>query len=284
MRQFKLINGDGAEFSLMQKGRAFLYNPSGLGWGYETTIVDVGKTYIPLETKYTHPAPAGMILFGGYEDYDDFLRFIQVGGLKLAYMPLSSWQYLDCSIVIEKTEIDHETKRLHCDVTFSGLSRWYKSLVTYRAGAEETTYSAKRYTYQYNDNTPSGDDGYIYPSTSGRAEISNGVLPSYCKITIMGPAVNPAWALYDSSNHHVGRGKINYTIASGRKLVVNSRPSEMEIAEYTTANERVQSLYSYSDFSTERLLLIPPGDGLFMTFTDDGGTLEDCSVEVYEFV
>ena len=284
MRQFKLINGSGAEFSLMQKGRAFMYDPAGLGWGYETSYVDVGETYIPLDTKYVHPAPSGTILFGGYQDYNDFLAFIQVGGIKLCYMPLSSWMFLDCSVVITKTEINHETKRLHCDVSFNGLSHWYSSLVTYRADPVGSNYSSKRYDYKYGDDTPSGAYGYIYAATAGRAEISNGSLPSYCKITIIGPAVNPAWALYDPSNTQVGSGKINYTVPSGRKLVVNSRPAEMEIAEYTTANARVKSLYNYSDFSTERLLIIPPGAGYYMTFTDDGGVLGDCSVEVYERV
>lgn len=284
VRQFKLINGNGAEYGLNRPGKAYLYDPKGLGWGYETEYVDVGEAYIPLDSKYTHPAPSGWILFGGYADYNEFLEFIQVGGLRLGYMPLSTWQYLDVSIVIDKTEIDHSTRRLHCDVSFSGLSHWYKSLVTYRAGSESVEYSAKRYTYAYSDDTPDGSYGYVYPVTAGRAEISNGSLPSFCKITIMGPAENPAWSLYDSSDTQIASGAIGYTVPSGRKLVVNSRPAEMEIAEYTTENVRTQSLYNYSDFSTERFIQIPPGSGYYMTFTDDSGSLGDCSVEVYERV
>lgn len=252
VRQFKLINQNGAEFGLNQPGVAYLYDPAGLGWGYETAYVDVGDAYIPTETKYNHPAPSGMILFGGYSDYDTFLAFIQVGGLTLAYKPLQTWLYLDVSITIGKTEINHETGRLHCDVAFSGLSYWYKA-------------------------------DQVYTAASGTAVLGALNMPSYCKISIEGPAVNPSWTLLDNDGNQVASGKVNITVASGETLVVNSRPRLMDIAVYDSSDART-SAYADSDFSTERFIQIPAGSACSMTFADDGGSMGSCTVEVYERV
>lgn len=252
VRQFKLINANGAEFVLNRPGVAYLYDPTGLGWGYETDYVDVGDAYIPTETTYTHPSPSGMILFGGYSDYDSFLSFIQVGGLTLAYRPLTEWLYLDVSIVIQKSEINHETGRLHCDVAFNGLSFWYKA-------------------------------DKVYTASSGTAVLGALSLPSYCKITIEGPAVNPSWTLLDSGGTQVADGKVNVTLTAGEKLVVNSRPRLMDIALYDSSDER-SSVYAASDFSTQRFIQIPAGAACSMTFSDEGGSMGSCSVEVYERV
>ena len=280
MRQFKLINGNGATYDMMRKD-GFFYTPAGLGWGYETAYIDVGGAYIPTETTFLHPAPSGVMVFANYSVYDEFLKFIQVGGLKLCYMPLNTWLFLDVSAALDKTEINHETNKLECEIEFSGLSHWYAALRSYRAGVSNN-YGAKKYDYKYDTDTPDGNPGYIYPSTVGRADISNGSLTSYCKIIISGPAVNPVWALYDSNGNQLQNGKVSATIPAGDCLVVNSRPREMEIAEYILGGARVGSLYTYSDFSTDRFITIPPGDGYYMTFNDDGGAMGDCYVQVYE--
>lgn len=284
MRKFKLINATGAEYDMMRTD-GFLYDPAGLGWGYETAVVDVGEAYIPTEKTYTRPAPSGSMIFKSYAVYNEFLRFIQAGGLTLAYMPLTSWRYLDVSVFLGKTEIKPDTNRLTCDISFSGLSHWYSRQKVYRTG-DDNNYSAKRYTFQYSNNTPSGDYGYIYSSNQGRAEISNGPLSSYCKITIKGPATSPSWTLYDSNDTQIASGAVNATISAGRMLVINSRPSETALAEYdATTGAYVQNLYQNSDFTTERFIVIPPGEGYYMVFSDGGGgTLGECLVEVYERV
>lgn len=252
MRQFKLVNSAGSELSLNQPGKMYLYDPVGLGWGYATGYADVGDAYIPTDTVLQHPAPSGWILFGGYSDYNTFLAFIQGQDIKLAYMPESTWYYLDCSVIISKGDINPATKRLHCDVAFSGTSHWYAA-------------------------------NKIYTAVGGTATFGKIVLPSYCKITIDGAASNPVWTLYDTSNNAIASGKVNTSIAAGKKLVINSRPRDMDIAKYT-GTVRDASLYTDSDFTTERFIEIPAGAaGQYMTFADDNGTL-NATVEVYERV
>lgn len=254
MRQFKLINSTGAVFDLMRTD-AFLWEPDGLGWGYDTGVADMGEAYIPTETTITRPAPSGTMVFAGYTQYTEFLTFIQAGGLVLGYQPLSTdaWRYLDVSAIIGKNEIKPETGRLLCDISFNGLSHWYETPITYAA-----------------DN--------------GRADIVNGALSSFCKISIAGAAVDPTWTLYDSTNAVISSGKVTATIPAGDTLIINSRPRSMEIMQYDSNGDPVGSVYPYSDFTTARFITIPPGTGYYILFSDDGGAMGACSVEVYKRV
>lgn len=253
MRQFKLINKTGAEFDLMRTD-AFLYEPEGLGWGYETDYTEVDDAIIPLDSKLTHPSPSGSMVFDGYAEYAEFLAFIQVGGLVLAYMPLSTWQYLEVSAVLGKSEIKPDTNKLICEIEFDGLSYWYETPI-------------------------------VYASTGGTTgAINNGALSSFCRIEIEGAAVNPVWTLYDSNAVVISSGKVTATIPSGDTLVIDSRPRSMEIAEYDSNGDLVGSVYASSDFSTERFIVIPSGTGYYMTFSDDGGAMGDITVEVFKRV
>lgn len=279
-RKFSLTNKTGATLDLNRK-QAFLWQPAGLGWGVEAEYYDVGTSYITGNTKLTHPEPSGSMVFNGYEEYKQFLQFVQVGGLVLGYKPLTDWYYLSCAVIIEKGEIDHENNKLICPVTFTGLSQWYADREEYRK-QDENPYNAKTYPYQYNTNTPSGEAGYTYMTTEGKTEIHNGAIASPMKITINGLAVNPRYTLYQNGEI-VAEGHILATIQAGRKLVINSRPEQMEIAEYSADGEYIANMYSNSDFTTARLFNLPAGDSE-MYFTDDGGALGECIVEVYENV
>ena len=53
---------------------------------------------------------------------------------------------------------------------------------------------------------------------------------------------------------------------------MDSDPSKMEITEYTTDNEFVASRYDCSDFTTERILLLPPGE-CTLYLRDDNGVI-----------
>ena len=103
MRQFKLTNANGQTFDLMRKD-AFFHAPTGLGWGVDASAVEVGDTYVVTGRKPQRPAPAGEMVFEGYDQYDEFMAFVQVGGLILAYKPrttCSIWMLI-CPLSVEK--------------------------------------------------------------------------------------------------------------------------------------------------------------------------------------
>lgn len=267
MRQFKLINASGKEFDLMRKD-AFLHGPQGLGFDTETEVQRVGHTFVELRSDEAQPMPGGEMVFGGYAQYDEFRAFVAVGGLVLAYKPTQRWRYLDVTVSLGLSEIERGSHRLRCAVEFCGLSQWYEQLQLFKSVGSEN--EGKVYDYSY---------GYTYAdAVSGRIEIKNGNLPSYPRITIMGPVVNPAWTLYQGGRR-VASGRVLAEIITGRKLVVDANPATMEISEYTSTGNHVADLYGLSDFDTERLFELPAGESS-LAFTQTGSGTVNAWLEV----
>lgn len=258
IRQFKLLNGQGGTFNLNQYGYAWLHDPDGLGWAQNVENVRAGNGLVTIQTYEEVPSPEGEIIFRNYQAYKDFLDFVQVGDLVLGYMPLGTWQYLDCVVQLGKSEIKPTTNRLICPITFVAKSFWYESLQIYQTSGEILE-SDKKYDYEY---------AYTYGDAgAGSVTVYNGQLPSFFKVTMLGPMTNPSWRVMVGGSIYK-EGSITATIPAGNKLVVDTYPATMEIAEYTMANEFVRDLYGYSDFTTERIFQLPPGESV-VVLTDD---------------
>lgn len=128
--------------------------------------------------------------------------------------------------------------------------------VTYRTDAR-TEY--KIYPYQYS---------YKYGDTAQNVFDISCDLPSYFKLTIFGERTNPSWRVVQNGNI-VKSGKLNATIGSSQKLVINTDPKNTEIALYTLSNTRINNLYGYSDFATERIFALPQGECQVQVLTED---------------
>lgn len=128
--------------------------------------------------------------------------------------------------------------------------------VTYRTDAR-TEY--KVYPYQYS---------YRYGDTAQNVFDISCDLPSYFKLTIFGEATNPSWRVVQNGSI-VKSGKLNATIGSSQKLVINTDPKNTEIALYTLSNTRINNLYGYSDFATERIFALPQGESQLQVLTED---------------
>ena len=268
MRQFKLINGLGAEFDLMRKD-AWLHDPQGLGFGWEASVQRVGNTFALLDSDELQPAPTGEMMFAGYAQADEFRAFCAEGGLRLAYKPLSTWRYLDVVVALDQGELDTATKLLRCPVTFTGTSQWYESEIAYEA-QKPTGEAEKKYPYTY---------AYTYVQTeTGTVLIHNGALPSYPRLTIRGPVLNPSWTLYVGGKKQA-EGRVNCRIDAQHKLVIECNPAAMEIAEYTLSGDFVGDRYGDSDFSTARFFALPPGDSS-VTFAQEETAAITAWVEV----
>lgn len=131
-------------------------------------------------------------------------------------------------------------------------------------GAMNVTYTRARYGYQYS---------YTYSSSeTGTIAVDGIVVPSYCRVHIFGPCTNPVWSLYQN-DALVAKGKCNVTIPAGYKLVIDSDPASMELAEYTSGNVFASDEYQNSDFSTARFITLPSGDSKFYFSQDDEAIL-----------
>ena len=261
VRQFKLINARGEEYD-MTRPEALFHDPQGLGWGIEVETVATGHAQIVVETVPEQPKPQGEMVFRDYAEYERFLDHIQIGGLVLAYKPLDRWRYLDVVASLDKGEIEYKTRHLVCRLRFEGLGQWYEQLQLFRSVSDESI--GKRYDYSYN---------YTYADAqSGRIAVKNGNLTSYFRLIIIGPAVNPAWMLYQAGERKAS-GRMLMNLPAGHKLVIDSNPATMEIAEYTIAGDFIADRYDLSDFSTSRLFELPAGECSMALAQDGNGTV-----------
>lgn len=268
MRKFLLQNGKGAQFDLMRKD-AFLCEPEGLGFGTDLSLSQVGPSWVLTQSTQQRPEPSGQMVFAGYGAYDEFTNFVAAGGLKLGYKTVGAWIWLPCMISLEKGEIG-TNRRLCCDITFHGLGPWAEQ--TYFSQGGLAAYGT-RYPMHYSYSYGSGNPGVIL--------IAGGRKDSPFCLHLFGPAVNPAWSVYQYGEV-VGTGRVITTLLAGRKLVINSDPAKMEIAEYTVDGKFVASRYANSDWATDRMILLPAGECRIRT-SDDNGVIKGI-VEVQRLV
>lgn len=261
IRKFKLINANGAEFNLMRRD-AFLYQPDGLGIDQSNEYMRIGNTYELIQRLSSQKEVSFTMVFKSYAIYREFADFIIYQPLKLAYMPMNEWVYIDGDITnMGKSEIDYRKNRLICETTFTATSLWYIPRRAQRTADDVP--DAKKYTYSYNYTYADAINGYINVVNKSN-EDAQGV------ITIFGEISNPSW--YVSVNNNViESGNVNAVIPAGHKLVVNSKDGHLEVAEYVAdTDEFVRNLYQSTDFTRETFVHFPAGNSvLFVSGTTD---------------
>lgn len=295
VRQFGIKNADSGDNEMLDlmSVNHFFHAPSGLGFENSVETLSIGQTFIVVDETLEKPSPSGEMYFSSYEEYDDFAKFVNVGGCVLCYKPSESipWRYLEVVVNMDKSEIDHNTGYLVCNIDFIGTSRWYEA-VNISDTEGEISQDAK--TYRYRETATPDDEHYAYvygydadaseqfekehegkyyyrysTEYSGTISLENGSKPSYFRLTIYGPCTNPAWTLYENSVI-TKTGKILATITSAQKLVVDTHPATMEISRYSLDGTFMEDLYGNSDFTTERIFEIPRGSSYIIISAQDG--------------
>lgn len=272
VRKFKLINALGDEWDLMRKD-AFLHAPDGLGIGKENEYMRAGSAYELIEEVPAQKSLSFDIIFASYAIYQQFASFIVYTPLKLAYMPISEWAYLDGSFTsVTKTEISPDDNRLTCTCSYTATSQWYIPRAARKTS--DDVENPKRYTYQYDYQYADEINGYIRVT-------NNAAEDSPATISIMGPITDPAWYV-SVNNNVVASGALTADIPEGDKVVINSKDGYLEVAEYVAeTDEFVRNLYQFTDFSRQTFVMFPPGNStLFISGTTDKGI--DAWVEVEE--
>ena len=280
VRNFKIKNATGAERDLTRPGY-LLWQPDGLGWGVDVEVMTVGNTFVVTDEQEKRPNPSGTMVFAGYAEYDDFLTFVQHGGLSLGYRPLDTdnWRWLDCVIQIDKSEIDHTNNHLLCPVTFNATSHWYELALEL---TPQGTIDDNALIYLDNQYYGYGYPYFYEDSTAGGIAINNGVLPSYFRLTFIGPITNPVYTLY-VNNEVTKRGRIICNVAANHKLIIDTRPGHAEINEYNADGSLYLDRYGDSDFTTERFFQIPGGVSA-MVITAESSEQPNVTLEVFRRV
>ena len=265
MRKFELINRNGEKYELMQSSSGFFYSVSGLGYSNDTEYRQISDVYKMIEDHRSQDQIKGNVIFrqpNAQQSYQNFVKFLQLKPLSLVYTPEGSSElYYRRGTVTDVSYSESDCVRV--SVTFTCWTPPFKYLNLVTSPNASVT-DGKIYNYAYD---------YTYRSTvANTVEIDiDTAMDCPCKITAYGLLVNPVW------NHYVdgvlvATGKVNTTIPSNRKLVIDTETIPYSIKEYDMNNRLIADLYEQSEFSTERFFMLKYGKNSIVVTDDDAST------------
>ncbi|MBE5875646.1 MAG: hypothetical protein E7290_02010 [Lachnospiraceae bacterium] len=246
MRRFQLINSLGKKWDL-NDSRSFFHDVSGLGLERKASYTRAGTRYMPEEDVLAQKQIKGKICFTDYEQYRQFVMFIQYKPLVLVYNIGEEYRIRVSIDKLEKKEL--ATGGLYSNITMKSLGTYYKTVKrqNFRSADSEGKAYPLAYPYAY------------YDAASGTVIVdSDSVMESGIRISIFGPCTNPSYIHYLNGEVKAD-GKVNVTVEDGYKLIIDSTVIPYSIKLCTVRNELVKDVYDKSDFSTERFLLLESG-------------------------
>ena len=277
VRQFTLINGSGETYDLMSTAH-FLHDVSGLGFDRDDKYRQIGDRFLLVSTKPKQgsiPAILNLTPPDAYIKYQEFMNFISITPLTLAYIPVDRWDYYKHrgilipetikyyrSVRLSKAEKKELEKygSLEISIDLVPLGPWYRN-ISVSTTLNEDHGDALTWPLKW---------PILWEQDYGRTIklISDSYTDSPCRLVITGPAVNPEWQHY-ADGKLTATGKLNRTIYSGQKLVVDNINYPFQIALYQADGEFAANVYQYSDFSTKRFLMLKHGENSIHVSEDE---------------
>ncbi len=270
VREFKLINEKGQEYSLMDiENHCLLTEPEGLGYSYETQYEQIGSTFITNLIKTEQKQISGQLNFKSYDNYRNLINFIESSeNLRFVYkVPYSDGKreyFKDIQIQeITKTEkqtngIISETIKIDC------LSLWYEeNTVIYSV---EPVSNEIRWDFRW-------DSRFSDYTSRGINYVNNGHIEAPIYAEIKGPLVNPKLELYINGELYQ-TVKINIEIEEYEKLVYDSRENQFEISKINSDGTKT-SLFSldYINFENDNVIRIPKNKSCAINLAADNEVL-----------
>lgn len=257
VREFKLINEKGQEYSLMDiNSYCLLTEPSGLGITYDTEYEQLGNTFVENLRKTEQGQISGSINFQNYDNFRDFVNFIEFSEtLKFVYkIPFKNGEkeYLKDVKVQSLTKTEKQTNGIISEnIVFDCLSLWYEQIIT-------------NYTIEKIDNEIQWDfvwDSRFADYTSRSIVIENdGHVEAEIKVEILGHVINPGIYVYYNKEIFAGL-TIPITIENGEKLLYSSRDQELYIRKQKQ-DKTIENLFKneYIDINNNNIFKIPKGN------------------------
>lgn len=255
VREFKLINEKGQEYSLMDLyNYCFLSDPSGLGYSYSTEYQQLGNTFLTNLRKMEQGQISGTVNFSSYDNYRKLIDFIENSeqlrfAYKIPYTTGFKEYFKDVQIQsISKTQkqTDGIIKEA---ITFDCLSLWYEeNTIEYTIEPMEDEF---RWDFYW--------DGYFNDSNSTNIEYANkGHVEAPIQLEIDGAVLNPKMQLFVEGILYQ-TVTINANILEFEKLIYNSRENQFEISKIK-ADGTKEKLFKLDviDFVNEDIVLRIP--------------------------
>ena len=230
VREFKLVNEKGQEYSLMDiRNHCLLTDPSGLGYGYSTEYEQLGNTFITNLRKLEQGQISGTVNFLSYDNYRNLIDFIEKSEqLRFAYkIPFKNGSkefFKDVNIQsITKTQI--QTNNVISEtITFDCLSLWYEENVTiYNMKHQENEI---RWDFKW-------DSSFKDYNNRKLDFVNNGHVEAPIIIEIEGHVTNPSLEL-DIEGEEYQTFNLNLELEEYEKLLYSSRENEFYLQKQNT--------------------------------------------------
>lgn len=247
-RKFSFTNSNNTTWELTNpEFESFAANPTGLGFGADTSFLRVGNDNLLTYSQWTMGNKTFDIMFYGkslaskYQMYNDFIKFLVYEPIYLLYETPNSEQTYRMKVKVSslgKTEVDPSTSALVCPISMTPMSFWEDNLVNSVTVSNTVVDDGKSYPLQR-------------PYHYAQSDISNiqinceGTIESPMQITIAGTTTDPQYSLYDEAETLYGIGKFSGSYTS---VMVNSDEAEESISLEANGSP-VSNPYNYQDLT-----------------------------------
>ena len=271
VREFKLINEKGQEFSLMDiYNHCLLTDPAGLGYTYTTEYQQLGETFVNNLRKIQQGQISGTLNFINYDNYTSFVNFIEGSenlrlGYKIPYSDGSTREYFKDIVIqsLEKTQLQ-PNGILSEPVAFDCLSLWYEENTIIYTIEPQT--NEIRWDFEWDSRFTDYDTRTLQYINQGHVEA-----PIYVEID--GQVINPKIELYVEGELYQTVA-INADIAQYEKLLYDSRENQFFIGKQNTDGTKT-TLFSldYIDFENDNVIRLPKNRSCEIRLTADNEVL-----------
>ena len=277
VREFKLINEKGQEFSMMDlENYCLLTDPEGLGYSYTTTYEQVGNTFIENLRKLEQGQIIGTANFGKYENYKKLVNFIeQSESLKFAYkVPLDSQikqYYKDVNIQSVPKSQKQTNGIISETLTFDCLGLWYEqTTATYDMSATDNEI---RWDFSW-------DSMFIDYDTRRLSYVNAGHVEAPIEVEISGAVVNPSIELYVENELYL-KTSVNITLTEYEKLLYGSKENKFYLLkENEDGTQETLFKREYIDFESFEVIRIPKNKSCEIRLVADNDIL-NATVTIY---
>lgn len=255
VREFKLVNEKGQEYSLMDiHNHCLMTEPSGLGYGFDTQYQSLGNSFIENLRKIQQGQISGEVNFSKYENYTNLVNFIESSeklrfSYKIPFSDGSSKEFFKDINIQSLTKTQLQTNGILSEtITFDCLSLWYEeNTVVYTI---EPLSDEIRWDFRW-------DSRFTDYSSRNLQYINKGQVEAPIYVEVDGQVINPEIQLYVEGQLYQ-TVKINTTIAQYEKLLYNTRENQFFIGKQNT-DGTTSSLFSldYIDFANDNVIRLP---------------------------
>ena len=270
VREFKLVNEKGQEYSLMDiDNYCLLTDPSGLGMAYSTEYQQLGNTFISNLRKTEQGQISGMVNFLNYDNFKNLVDFIEKSTtLKLAYkIPFKNGQ----KEYFKDVEIQNLTKTqiltngvLSENITFNCLTLWYEQSITVHT--TEAQENEIRWDFEW-------DSRFADYNTRSMTYINEGHVEAPILVEINGHVINPKIELY-VEGQLFQTVPFTIEIKEYEKLLYGTKENDFYIMKQKT-DGTTESLFNLDviNFENDNVIRLPKGKSCEVKITAENEVL-----------